>query len=112
MSRRLNGGAVRQSNFPMHPALRSSRSRVLRTLPLAALLAVLALGQGCSNRYIITTNTGAKVITASKPRLVESNYVYRDATGEKVRISSMRVRQIEPYSKNAAGVPLRTPDLK
>lgn len=98
----------------MHPAPRFPRLlAVCRPLSLAALLAaVLAFGQGCANRYIITTNTGAKVITASKPRLVESNYVYRDASGQKVRISSMRVRQIEPYSKEAAGTPLRKPDLK
>lgn len=81
---------------------------------ISALLALLVLGltAGCSNRYIITTVHGTKIITASKPKLVESKYVYKDATGQKVEISTMRVRVIEPYSKEAAGRQLSMPELR
>jgi hypothetical protein len=70
----------------------------------------VALGSGCARRYVITTTTGNKVVTASKPRLVESRYIYKDATGETVEISALRVRLIEPYSKEAAE-PRLQPDL-
>ncbi len=79
---------------------------------LAAAVLALGLGAGCARSYIITTNTGAKVVTASKPKLVESMYVYRDANGATNYISKLRVRVIEPYSKEAAGRSLQAPELK
>lgn len=80
---------------------------------MLALTAVLAFaGAGCRSSYIITTTSGAKVVTASKPKLRESNYVYRDANGETVAISKLRVRAIEPYSKEAAGAVLKAPQLQ
>ena len=72
----------------------------------------LLLGSGCARSYIITTNSGAKVVTASKPKLVDSMYVYRDANGATNYISKLRVRVIEPYSKEAAGRNLQAPELK
>lgn len=77
----------------------------------ALLLGTLLVG-GCANRYVITTTHGAKLVTASKPRLVGSMYVYKDANRQPVEISTMRVRQIEPYSRAAAGSQLLVPELR
>lgn len=80
---------------------------------LAALILGCALiGTGCSGRYLITTTSGAKIVTANKPRLVQSKYVYKDGSGQVMEISSMRVRVIEPYSKKAAGKTLQRPELQ
>lgn len=79
-------------------------------LALAATLALAAAG--CSRSYIITTNTGHKVVTATKPRLVQSKYVYKDANGRTNEISTLRVRSVEPYSKEAMGSPLKIPELR
>ncbi len=75
-------------------------------------LATLSLLTGCSGRYVITTTNGAKIITPSKPKRVESKYVYKDGNGQIIEIPAMRVRVIEPYSKEAAGTLPRNPDLQ
>ena len=81
-------------------------------LEISVLLLVLGLcGGGCSNRYVITTTYGTKLVTASKPKLVESRFEYKDASGQIVTIPAMRVRLIEPYSKEAAPSPAWQPDL-
>ncbi|MCC6235516.1 MAG: YgdI/YgdR family lipoprotein [Verrucomicrobiales bacterium] len=88
--------------------------RALALRLVAPLLAALVLlpAAGCGRRYVITTTTGSRIVTASKPKQVQSKFVYRDASGEKVEISAMRVRLIEPYSKKHAGPQLSVPDLK
>ena len=72
----------------------------------------LVAGSGCSGRYIITTTSGAKIITPRKPKLVDSMYVYRDANGATNMISKLRVRVVEPYSREAAGTMMKVPELK
>lgn len=99
--------------FPSRvPKLRrmNLRRRFVPALVLAAL--TLLAGVGCSSSYVITTTSGAKIITASKPKLIDSMYVYRDANGGTNRISKLRVRVVEPYSKEAAGRQLQAPQLK
>lgn len=91
-----------------------------RALPAALGLAIrLALAtttltslSGCAQRYVITTTSGHKVITASKPKLVQSRYVYKDANGRTNELSILRVRAVEPYSKEAMGSPLKVPELR
>ena len=78
---------------------------------LLLLLATLVGTGGCTQRYIITKTDGTRLITANKPKLVESKYVYRDASGRQVEVPTMRVRLIEPYSKKAAGLPREVPDV-
>ncbi len=75
-------------------------------------LLVVTSTTGCARRYVITTIGGGKIITASKPKAVESKYVYRDASGQAVEISKLRVRMIEPYSKKAAGRQTSIPELQ
>jgi hypothetical protein len=77
----------------------------------ALLLAVGIATTGCAQRYLIVKTDGTRLITASRPKLVESKYVYRDATGQVVEVPKMRVRLIEPYSEKAAGVQRQLPDL-
>lgn len=73
---------------------------------------ILTTSSGCARRYVITTTSGAKVVTASKPRLVESRYVYKDANGQTMEISVLRVRVIEPYSKEAEGRGILLPEVR
>ena len=89
-----------------------SHSLPVRSLALAWVSLTLVLGAGCSGRYIITTTSGAKIITTHKPKLVDSMYVYRDANGATNMISKLRVRVVEPYSKEAAGTMMKAPELK
>lgn len=93
-------------------AMRRRFSTLRAPLLLGALLLGAFLVGGCANRYVITTTHGAKLVTASKPRLVGSMYVYKDANRQPVEISAMRVRQIEPYSRAAAGSQLLVPELR
>lgn len=85
-------------------------SRLLLTL--AVVLTAASGLTGCSQRYIITTTSGAKVITSSKPKLVQSRYVYKDGTGRTNELSTLRVRSVEPYSKEALGSPMKVPELR
>jgi hypothetical protein len=85
-------------------------SRLLLTV--AVVLAAASGLTGCSQRYIITTTSGAKVITATKPKLVQSRYVYKDGSGRTNELSTLRVRSVEPYSKEALGSPMKVPELR
>lgn len=78
----------------------------------ACLLLIPALLVGCSGRYLITTTSGAKIVTRSRPKRVDSLFVYRGAGGESNAISVLRVRSIEPYSKAGLGKQLKPPELQ
>jgi hypothetical protein len=64
------------------------------------LLALAALLCGCRTRYDITLNNGDVIAASTKPRLVGSFYVFKDANGRQGQVSSFRVQQIE---RKAAG---------
>lgn len=81
-------------------------------LTIALLAGLVLLAAGCSSRYIITTNNGTKIVTQSKPKRVESLFVYRGADGQSNAISVLRVRAIEPYSKASLGIQPKAPELK
>lgn len=89
--------------------MKIARSKVVLA---SALTLLTAITSGCSNRYVITTTNGSKIITSRKPRLQESMYVFKDGYGNTNQIPAMRVRLIEPYSKEAAGSLPRTPELQ
>lgn len=61
-----------------------------------ALPVLLLAGAGCRTSYVIETSSGARIVTATKPRFVDGFYVYKDARGDEQRISKMRVREIGP----------------
>jgi hypothetical protein len=63
-------------------------------LPLLA--AVLLTG--CTHHYVITTTSGTRIDTSTKPRLKNGFYVYKDALGRDQAFSAGRVSEISPRS--------------
>ena len=61
------------------------------------LLSLLVLS-GCANQYVLTLNNGTKLAAASKPKLKQGKYYYKDAQGREIFVPEGRVRQIEPAS--------------
>jgi hypothetical protein len=69
------------------------------TKPLLSALAGLLLLTGCSHGYILTLNNGGRVRTASKPRLVNGFYYFKDANGNDARpVFASSVTEIAPVS--------------
>jgi len=65
---------------------------------LPALVGLLLLA-GCSHGYVLTLNNGDRVRAASKPRLVNGFYYYKDSSGREGRpVFSGGVREIAPAS--------------
>jgi len=62
------------------------------------LLIGVSLLCGCAHQYVITLDNGRRITTASKPKLKEQRYVFKDATGKLGYISAARVREIAPAS--------------
>jgi hypothetical protein len=62
------------------------------------LLCAFAL-TGCAHQYVMKLNNGTNLTCASKPKLVGNDYIYKDAYGNKVAISSGRVREVESVSQ-------------
>lgn len=78
----------------------------------AALPALFLAVTGCRSSYVIETTSGSKIITASRPRLKEGFYVYRDARGDEQRISRMRVSEIGPATSRDLKEPFGGPPTK
>ncbi len=53
---------------------------------------------GCSSTYVIKMNNGLRITTASKPKLKNGFYVYKDAKGNLQQIPQNRVLEIAPES--------------
>ena len=64
-------------------------------LPL--LIGLIAL-TGCAHGYVMKLNNGAQITTASKPKLKEGIYYFKDAKGEVHAMAAARVREIAPAS--------------
>ncbi len=62
------------------------------------MVAFLAVTCGCSQQYLIKLNSGGQITTASKPRLKNGSYYFKDAKGNVQAIAAGRVREIEPAS--------------
>ncbi len=62
------------------------------------LLLSLAALTGCARQYVIKLSNGMKVTTASKPKLKNGYYAFKDAAGNQNRVSQNRVLEIEPAS--------------
>ena len=64
------------------------------------LLAVAAVGllTGCAHRYVVTLSNGTQLTAIGRPRLVDGNYVFKDASKRPVYVPSGRVREIAPAS--------------
>ena len=70
--------------------------RWLRTRALL-LVALLAL-TGCAHQYVLKLSSGGEITTASKPKLKDGIYYFKDAKGEEHVIPVSRVREIAPAS--------------
>jgi hypothetical protein len=64
-------------------------------LPLLIGLMVLT---GCAHHYVIRLSNGAEITTATKPRLKEGVYQFKDAKGEEHFVPVNRVREVAPAS--------------
>jgi hypothetical protein len=64
---------------------------------LVALIGLIAL-TGCAHQYVMKLNGGAQITTASKPKLKEGIYYFKDAKGEEHAVAAARVREIAPAS--------------
>jgi hypothetical protein len=69
------------------------------------LVLILAAGTlclcGCASQYVVTLNNGTRITTASKPKLKDGAYYFKDAAGRQAFVSAMRVREIAPASMAA-----------
>jgi hypothetical protein len=69
---------------------------MLKRPQLLLLAAAAMLLGGCAQRYAITLNNGATLMSRGRPKLDDRGfYVFKDATGREQRVSELRVIQIE-----------------
>jgi hypothetical protein len=69
----------------------------MRNLILPLLVGLLVLS-GCASHYVIKLANGGELTTASKPRLKDGAYYFKDAKGQERAVSAGRVREIAPAS--------------
>ena len=65
------------------------------SLPVLVILIALT---GCAHHYVMKLNNGGEITTATKPRLKDGIYSFKDAKGEEHFVSVARVRQVSPAS--------------
>lgn len=70
----------------------------MKNYPVLIMLIGSLVLAGCARNYVITMNNGRTVTSASKPKLVEGNYVFKDANGAPAYVPAGRVREIAPAS--------------
>jgi hypothetical protein len=63
-----------------------------------SLLLSLVVLTGCARHYVLKLNNGSEIVTATKPRLKEGSYHYKDAKGEQHVVAAARVREMAPAS--------------
>jgi hypothetical protein len=76
------------------------------------LLVGLSLLCGCAHTYVITLSDGRRITTASKPRLENGRYVFKDGTGKPASVPAGRVREIAPASMVQEQKPMFNPQPK
>ncbi len=69
------------------------------TKPLLPTLLGILLLTGCARNYVLTLSNGDRIRTASKPKLVNGFYYYKDGSGRDGRpVFSGSVTEIAPAS--------------
>ena len=67
----------------------------MKTTVLLLTFSVLVLA-GCSRHYVLTMNNGTQVVAASKPRLQDGSFYFKDAAGKEQTVPQGRVREVSP----------------
>jgi len=80
--------------------------------PILLLLLSVFMLCGCAHTYVITLDGGQRITTASKPKLKNGRYVYKDASGRDAYVPQGRVREIAPASMAAEEKPMFNPQPK
>jgi Bacterial protein of unknown function (DUF903) len=82
----------------------------MKKVALPFLIGLIAL-TGCAHQYVMKLNTGSEITTATKPKLKEGVYYFKDAKGEEHAVAAVRVREIAPVSvaeKESKAPPLKS----
>jgi hypothetical protein len=61
------------------------------------LIGLMAL-TGCAHHYVMKLSNGSQITTATKPKLKDGSYYFKDAKGEEHYVPEARVREIAPAS--------------
>ena len=69
----------------------------MKNAALPLLIGLIAL-TGCAHHYVLKLNNGTEITTASKPKLKEGIYHFKDAKGEQHFVPAGRVREVAPAS--------------
>jgi hypothetical protein len=69
----------------------------MKKLALPLLIGLVALS-GCAHQYVLKLNNGRDIVTATKPKLKDGIYYFKDARGQQQMVSSARVSEVEPAS--------------
>ena len=67
---------------------------------LLFLIGLMAL-TGCARHYVMRLTNGGEITTATKPRLKDGAYHFKDAKGEEQIVSAASVRELAPASMAA-----------
>jgi len=69
----------------------------MKNAALPLLIGLIAL-TGCAHQYVMKLNNGAQITTATKPKLKDGVYHFKDAKGEEHFVPAARVHELEPAS--------------
>ena len=69
----------------------------MKKAALPLVIGLIAL-TGCAQHYVMKLNNGSVITTASKPRLKDGIYHFKDAKGEEHFVPTGRVREVAPAS--------------
>ncbi len=65
---------------------------------LVLLLVGLIAVTGCAHSYVLRLTNGSQITTATKPKLKDGAYYYKDAKGDEQAVMAASVSEIAPAS--------------
>ena len=77
---------------------RSRQFPVAGRLSLLLLILVSGMVSGCSHTYVMKLQNGTQLTTASKPKLKNGAYVYKDAMGRDQYVPAGSVREMSNFT--------------
>ena len=69
----------------------------MKRTALPLLIGLIAL-TGCAHHYVMKLSNGTEITTATKPKLKDGVYQFKDAKGEEHFLPLTRVREVAPAS--------------